>query len=439
MTTITTLGFRTQAAINFINEMGSGQNSLYIFLGQQTPWPNEPIPPVPTESIRSFKTIWDNMLGMELVTLNNMQLVIPRNNWIQNNVYTAYVDTSTNLFNSPNKMYVINSNNEVFKCLANNNSANSTVTPFGLGSSSNNYIQTLSDGYVWKYMYQVAVGDQFFNSQWMPTYQIAPVNSTQYTIEQAAVPGSIDVVNITSSGNNYVNSPQSYIMQILGDGTGANGYANVTGGQIQNIVMVNRGQNYTYANVNFSDPTGTGGAGVAVIPPFGGNGSNAAIELGATAFMVAITTIGSAQGFISANCQFRQNGLILNPLSFGSTSISTNTFVAPYTTLSVTGGVGSYSNTEIVYQGTSLNSFTFVGTIIDFNPSTGLIRLNNTKGSAQTGVILYGSQTNAQRYVTNIINPTVQSYTGTLLDIDNEPPIQRTPVQSEFFQYVIQM
>lgn len=445
MTIISTYSFRENMASNFIDQMAGEENSLYLCIGQQLSWGTDPLigfelpPPDPIDSVNNYKAIWDNMFGMELITLNNMQLVIPVNNWITNNVYTAYVDTNPSLFDpSSNRIYVINSNNEVFKCLANNNGASSTVTPYGLGFSSNNYIQTLADGYIWKYMYQIQIGDQFFNTQWMPTYSIAPINSTQYTIEQAAVPGSIDVVNVLSSGQNYINSPESYILNIVGDGIGANGYANVVGGEIQNIVMTNRGYNYTYANCIVSDPTGTEALLIPVMSPFGGNGSDAATELGATSVMISISTIGTGDGYLSTNAEFRQATLLLNPLQYGSNTISSNTYVIPYLSLSVTGGIGTYANTETVYQGTSINSFTFLGVIIDFNPVTGLMRLNNIKGSPQTGVLLYGSQTNSQRYVININNPNVQKYTGQVLYIDNEPAIQRTPIQTEFFQYIAQ-
>lgn len=439
MSVISTASFRGNMASSFIEQMGGEGNSLYICLSQQTPWSTEPFPPDPVDSVSNYKTIWDNVLGMELITLNNMQLVIPTNFWVSGNVYTAYIDTGVSLNLQPNKMYIINSNNEVFKCLSNNSGGPSIQTPFGLGSIANNYIQTLADKYTWKYMYQVAVGDQFFNSQWMPTYQIAPVNSTQYTIEQAATPGAIDFINVINGGFNYINSPQSYIVNILGDGTGANCYANVSGGAIQNIVMADTGQNYTYANCVISDLTGSGGVAIPVMSPFGGNGSDAATELGSTSVMISINTIGDGEGFLSSNVQFRQSALILNPLEFGSnTAISSNTFLVPYTSVNLTGGVGTYANNEVVYQGTSVATFTFVATIVDFNPVTGVMRLNNTKGVPQTGVILYGAQTNAQRYIININNPNVQKYTGEILYIDNEPPIQRTPIQSEFFQYIAQ-
>jgi len=201
--------------------------------------------------------------------------------------------------------------------------------------------------------------------------------------------------------------------------------------------MVNRGKNYTYATVSISDPNGSGASIIPVMSPFGGNGSNPVEELGAKNVMISISTIGTENGYISANCSFRQDGLLLNPLQYSSNTIASNTNMIPYMSISVSSGVGNYNFNEIVYQGSSLTNYTFIGTMIDFNSTTGLLTLNNVKGTPQNGYILYGSQTNAQRYVTNITQPNVQKYTGTLLNIDNEIPIQRIAIQTENFQYVI--
>jgi len=53
-------------------------------------------------------------------------------------------------------MYVMTSARNVYKCLSNNNSALSTVEPTGDYTSSNGNIAT-SDGYIWKYMYNITI------------------------------------------------------------------------------------------------------------------------------------------------------------------------------------------------------------------------------------------------------------------------------------------
>ena len=171
---------------------------------------------------------------------------------------------------------MITSNNEVYKCLSNNNNAVSINEPIGIGSPANNYIQTMPDGYQWKYMLQVQGGDIFFNSFWFATPLIPPTNSLQALIVNAAVPGSIDVINVIQGGTNFANSAQAYIVNIVGDGSGANAYAVVSNNSVQNIIMVNRGENYSYANVLFTDANGINALAYAIMPPQGGHGSEPA-------------------------------------------------------------------------------------------------------------------------------------------------------------------
>jgi hypothetical protein len=418
-----------QAVITFF-----GENSLYLTVGRQLPWVTEPTPPTPIDNINQNKLLWDNMMFAKLITLNNLEIVAPRYNWINGNVYTAYTDTATYL--PVSQFYIYTSNNEIYKCLANNGGGPSTVEPYGLGTAGNNYIQTTSDGYQWKYMLDVETNDMFLNDFYFGIPTIPPPGSIQSIISAAAVAGSIDVINVTNKGNNYTDSPQSFIINISGDGTGANAYANVRGGEIQNIVMTNRGSGYSFANVTFTG-TGTSATATAIMPPPGGHGFNAVTELMASTVMVSTVTSNSEVGFLTTSNKFRQIGLLLNPKNYGANTIATGARMSPYMTITVSGGVGSYSLNETVFQGISINNTIFSGAVIDFDPVAGVVTLNNIVGNPVIGNILYGLNSGTQRYVTAISNPTLQLYTGEFLDIDNEPPIQRNSNQQEQYQLVL--
>lgn len=433
MTAILPNNLANIVARSFISQMAGANNFLYMFEGQNLPWPDDSLPPTPTDAIISFKTIWDNMLAAKLITVNNLSLVVENNTWSTGTIYQAYTDQFTNAGN----FYVITSNNEVYKCLSNNNGGAASIQPIGTGTSSNNYTQTSNDGYIWKYMLNVQVNDPFFNNFWIPIPEIAPVGSLQATIENSAVPGSIDIINVTSGGSNYVNGGQQYIINITGDGVNANAYANVVGGVVQNIVPINRGLGYSFANITFNDPQGNGAKAAAVMPPPNGHGSDASTELGATTVMISISVTGSESGYFTTSNQFRQNGLLLNPLQFSSNTISSNALIKTAQTINVTGGIGTYNTNETVFQGTSINSSTFSGSVIDFDPILGILRLNNIIGIAAIGSILYGLSSGAQRYITNIIFPDVQRYTGKILSIDNEVPIQRNTLETDQFQFAI--
>lgn len=439
MSIITTFLLRNALATGLITLFGSALNSLYLTLGRQLPWPNEPTPPTPIDSVHQTKLLWDNMIYAKLVTLNNLELVATRYNWTSGNVYTAYTDTANYLGNS--QFYIYTSNNEVYKCLANNGggSNTSTVQPSGLGSLSNNYIQTTSDGYQWKYMLQVQPGDIFLNNFYFGVPLLAPPGSLQGIIQSAAVPGSLDIINVTNGGQNYANGSQQFIVTITGDGKGANAYASVVNGQVQSpLIMTARGKGYSYANVTFSDPNGTGAVAKAVLPPPGGHGSDAATELYCSTVMVSVTTSNSENGFLTTDNDFRQIALLLNPLEFGSnTVVATAAEEAPYYTITVSGGVGTYSLSETVFQGTGINTSTFSGAVIDFNAVEGVLTLNNIVGTPVLNGILYGFSSGTQRYVTNITTPTLQPYTGEFLEIDDEPPLLQNPNQETQFQLIM--
>lgn len=437
MSSITTDILKIRLAENFIDTMVNSNNSLYMYIGKETPWQNEPNPDQPHDSVKSYKTIWDDMIVMKKVTQNNLQLVIKKNVWTNNLVYTAYSDENFELFNSTNNpFYIINSNNEVYKCLSNNNSSASTIEPSGIGNSSNNYVTQTSDGYQWKYMLNIDPADTFLNNFWIPIPRIAPTNSSQSIIENSAVPGSIDVINVINGGSGYTNSNVSYIVNITGDGIGANAYATVINGSIQNVVMVNRGRDYTYANVSFTG-TGSGANAIAIMPPSGGHGSNAVNELGAGSVMISISTVEDESGYFTVSNSFRQTGLILNPLKQGSNTVSSNNLVKTVMTFNMSGGIGSYINGETVYQGSSINNPTFSGIVVDFDSVSGSLRMNNIRGALLLQTILYGMNSGAQRYPTNIITPDVEKYTGDIIYINNGPPIQRAPTNIETYQFVI--
>lgn len=437
MATITTVGLRNAVATNFINDMSSPESntSLYLTLSRQNPWAAEPTPDLPVDTIQQFTTLWDTLIFGKIITLNNLSLVVNRINWTSNSIYTAYSDKNSNLFNT--QFYVMNSNNEVYKCLANNTNAVSLNEPVGFGSIANNYIQTSDDGYQWKYILQVQPADAFLNDFWIPIPTIAPIGSAQNIIYSSAVPGSIDVIQVNDGGSGFTNSPQAYIIDITGDGVDANAYANVSDNQIQNIVMVNRGSGYHRATVTFTDPNGVGANATVILPPPGGHGSDAHFELGATTVMVSVVTSDTEAGFLTVSNEVRQISLLLNPLKFGSTDISSNTRVRAYNTFNVSGGIGTYSADEVVFQGASINTSTFSGLVIDFDPILGILTVNNTQGAPLQNSILYGDSSGAQRYITNIVEPDLEKYTGRYLEIENSPPIERSTLQQEQFQAII--
>ena len=130
----------------------------YVFLGNHTAWPNDDVPPDPKDTVLEEKSIWDKMYAGKKITGNDVELVVPRINWEANTKYREYDDTiqlseliSSNTAQNLKPIYVMTSDKNVYLCLSNNVSANSTVEPTGKNLSANGIIQT-ADNYLWKYL-----------------------------------------------------------------------------------------------------------------------------------------------------------------------------------------------------------------------------------------------------------------------------------------------
>lgn len=154
-----------------------------------------------------------------------------------------------------NNFYVRNSRDQVFKCLFNANTANSTIEPtidIDGQLPENPFIST-SDGYKWKYMYTIPPGlkQKFFNRDWMPVV-------TDGAVTAAATDGRLDIVNVRWGGSGYIGGGNSNTSGILSvtrtDGVGANLVARVANGNITSVTVLTGGNNYTTGTITITDP-----------------------------------------------------------------------------------------------------------------------------------------------------------------------------------------
>ena len=201
------------SAERFKNSFSETDPSIqYIFIGNHTPYANESSPADINETISSEKSVWDNMFAAKRVTANDVELVIPRVNWTANTKYRQYDDTialsdliTGNTTQNLKAFYVITTDLNVYKCLSNNFSANSTVEPTGDYSTSNGAIST-ADGYIWKYMFNVKPSNKFLNASWIPTPTRAAGASTltDYSLDDTGVvEGELTTVVISTGGSGY--------------------------------------------------------------------------------------------------------------------------------------------------------------------------------------------------------------------------------------------
>jgi hypothetical protein len=180
----------------------------YVTIGNHVPYANESSPNSIVDSVSDEKSVWDNMYAAKKITGNDVELVIPRVNWTSSTKYKQYDDRISvddlltgNTTINVKPMYVLTSSRNVYKCLSNNVSANSTVEPSGDFTTANGTIST-ADGYIWKYLYNVKPTNRFLTTDWIP----APIstNKLDYNVSQTSpIDGEVTTIVVTNGGTGY--------------------------------------------------------------------------------------------------------------------------------------------------------------------------------------------------------------------------------------------
>lgn len=510
MPSLLTKNFKTLLVKQIYNLLDISANSylpasrksyLYAFIGKALRWNSgTEIPTVPSETDASLMELHRYGILAKRITNDNATLIIPRVNWTSNTIYNTYLANSN--------FYVLTSKDQVFKCLSNNNNTSSISEPeitLSTTSLEDPYIQT-SDKYKWKYMYSLTSvqKQKFLDTDWMPVV-------TNKFVSASAKPGSIDIVTITNSGNNYVSGALQDIITVKGDGTGAvlkanvssqlialSGTANIsnvtvvvtgnstnfitdvgvgnmiifgseskmvvavnsatslnvnsvfsstqtevsiskTGGKVTDIIIQDRGENYTYSSIVFNDVVGGIGSAAAAtvsIAPYDGHGFDPVQELNCDAIMFNVEYDSDESGILPVNNDFRQVVLLQNPNPYNSSQLATEDKYTLYTRISVSPGTGNFNLDEIVYQGES-GSETFTAEVISFNTVLNYLYVNNVKGTLNTNQSVTGQQSGAIRVVNSFINPTLELYSGKVLYVDNRLPVARDISQKERIRFIL--
>jgi hypothetical protein len=187
-----------------------------VFIGRPQEWDNENAPPTPVDSFQEFSDTYSDMISLKRVLASDTIQVVRRIDWTPPEqttgglgyVYDMYrhdysstktaSSGATKLYDAD--FYVVNSQYQVYKCIYNGTSPSdpngkpSTIEPTGTSTS----IITTADGYRWKYLYTIPVGQvlKFFSNDYMPVLSDVAVTGD-------AVGGEIDSVVIQASGTGY--------------------------------------------------------------------------------------------------------------------------------------------------------------------------------------------------------------------------------------------
>jgi hypothetical protein len=431
---------RIELARTFVEKVAASNANVYVAFSKVQPWANDAIPDQATDTREYEVTSWRSLVGGKKLTGNDFSLVVPRVNWTANSTYAQFSDTDAALFANNKNFYVLTDEFNVYKCLDNNNSANSTIKP-----TYTSYDKTNKevDGYVWKYMLTLstAARNKFLTNDWMPVNTLNLNDGTlQWLVQQRAIDGGLDIIRVTAAGNNYNNAANISIV-ITGDGSGALATANVntTTNTVTFITMSTPGSGYRFANVVIRNSSGSGdntAKAVAVAGPQGGHGSNPEFELGASNLMINTRLRGTEGGPLLANNDYRQLVLINDPLTYGSAVPYANSTFNQTTTVLVSAGIGAYLADEYVFQGGTLATSTFSGRVVEWNATTNKAYLTEVAGTP-TSALLQGANSATARFVITTTPPALVPYSGKVLYIENTTPIVRSVDQTEDIKFVL--
>jgi hypothetical protein len=257
---------RVELARSFHRDILNSNDLVYFAIGRTTPWDDEQLPEEPIDSNYYLNEFRRNIMFVQKITSANICHLARRIDWTSGTVYDPYDDSysedniaesgADNLADA--NFYVITNDFNVYKCLDNNNGAQSTTKPEGTGPTNIEHDGNGQDGYIWKFLFQISPADRtkFLDSNFIPVRKLTG-NPT------FDVNGVLDALAITAGGSGYSTAPQ---VTIDGDGTGAGASCTISGGAVNTITVTAAGSGYSFADVTF---TGGGGSGATASTTLG--------------------------------------------------------------------------------------------------------------------------------------------------------------------------
>ena len=225
MPAIITNAFRTYNADNFIKSLeadtaatGDGLgNKMYLMIAKDDEWsgvsagqyaeaaPSDSVIPPPKDTTVAPIIHYNDIIAAKLINESDVSHVIKRKDWTSGTVYDEYDHEQNDLIDED--FFVMTDQYNVYKCISNNNGANSTDKPTGQGNA---IIDGQNDGYRWKFMYEVSQADvlKYVTTDWIPVKYLTQDDGTnQWDVQQAAVDGALEHIDviIQGSGYNYTN------------------------------------------------------------------------------------------------------------------------------------------------------------------------------------------------------------------------------------------
>ena len=229
--------FHTELASLVLDDIYYQRANYYYGLGKTEPWGSPDNAPSSIDSTAEDIAIRTNILYLKKILPNDVSLVATRYNWTSG---TTYAFWNHKVVMRGQNFYVVTTDNNVYKCLDNGGVA-SIVKPTGTSL----YPFRTTDGYLWKYMYNV------------PSFKNSKFASLVHTPVQQALSdsfynnGSIESTAVITPGSGYATTYDTSIVVSGGTttGNGATATMSVSSGAISAVTLTNNGTALVGSNV----------------------------------------------------------------------------------------------------------------------------------------------------------------------------------------------
>lgn len=382
----------TSLVYRMLNDILYERSYLFYFLGKIDKWNSDDTPPTdiantPLEDL----AIRDNILYIQRVAPSETSLVVPTFAWSSGAVFTQWDNTQEM---KGKNFYCVTDEFNVYKCLNNNSGAESTVKPTG----SDLFPFTTSDGYLWKYMYNIPVfkRNKFFSDTFADPY--TPVQ--QALTDSFFNRGGVEQVVINDSGSGYEDSQETSISVSTLTTTGAGATARVASiglyGDITSIQIINPGANYTRgAFVTISDSVG--GSGAKIEPIFtNGQLTSFNIENAGYGYSIGDTVNINVGGAVLIPIVSRETGSIIDVYIENAGAGYNSAPQLQVNQINGGAGVGKFGNSSaivkaVIFDGKIANiSIEDPGINYPANTSTTLVVYGDGLGARFTPVVFNG-------------------------------------------------
>lgn len=474
MSTVYTNDLRIRNAKNLVESLVGTPDSSYLFVGKNSPWDNDSVPPAPSNNTKEYYEVQEEIISLKRIIPDDVSFMIRRYNYVSGTIYDIYRHDYNNELRSYNgasnlydaKWCVLSSNRCVYACLNNNNNQVSTIEP--LVDRSEPFIN--SDGYQWLKLFKLTTSE--FADKITKNY--LPVSNNEKIIEKDGV---VYTIVIDNPGSLFTTSPDGtdqrinyYYTRIYGDGRDGIARIEVELGRVVDIEVVEFGYGYTNAEIRFEygyvygsvrdllndrnplNPLGDGSfRSTVIIGPVGGWGQDITRQIGATRVGVLSKLKFDSNDFHNQTT-YRQVGILKSPQNSGNKSTLTGTYGIKLTNSNTTFVPG-----DVIEQINDLEQVA-KGRVISFDESNSVIRyIQNTnehlddKGNLNlfggSNDIFCGQKRGTIDPINNEIGglnfdmgyslPEYEKYTGELIYLNNISPIERSATQNEKLNIII--